>query len=117
MKANKYISAVLLISLVLSINILSSFVNFSVDLTADKKYSFAKQSTAIINSLEDKLFIKVYLEGDFPAEFKKLQKSTEDLLKRFKSIGKNNIDFEFINPNNVANKNEKLALFCFPTLL
>ena len=111
MKANKYISAVLLIVLVLFLNILSSFINWNVDLTADKKYSFAKESTAIINSLEDKLFVKVYLEGDFPAEFKKLQKSIEDLLKRFKAIGNSNIDFEFIDPNNVANENEKLALF------
>ena len=111
MKANKYISSVLLIVLVLFINILTSFIDWNVDLTADKKYSLAKESTAIINSLEDKLFIKVYLKGDFPAEFKKLQKSTEDLLKRFKVIGSNNIDFEFINPNNVANDNEKLTLF------
>ena len=101
----------LLIAIVLFINILSSFINWNVDLTADKKYSFAKESTAIINSLDDKLFIKVYLEGDFPADFKKLQKSTEDLLKRFKAIGDNNIDFEFINPNNVTNESEKLALF------
>tara|TARA_B100000795_G_scaffold4854_1_gene3470 strand:+ start:108 stop:1835 length:1728 start_codon:yes stop_codon:yes gene_type:complete len=111
MKANKYISAVLLIVLVLFINTLSSFIDWNIDLTADKKHSFAKESTAIINNLEDKLFIKVYLEGDFPAEFKKLQQSTEDLLKRFKLIGNNNIDFEFINPNNVANENEKLTLF------
>jgi len=111
MKANKYISAVLLIILVLFINILISFINWNVDLTADKKYSFSKESTAIINSLEDKLYVKVYLEGDFPAEFKKLQKSIEDLLKLFKVIGNNNIDFEFIDPNNLANDNEKLALF------
>ncbi|MEZ7929867.1 MAG: gliding motility-associated ABC transporter substrate-binding protein GldG, partial [Flavobacteriales bacterium] len=32
-------------------------------------------------------------------------------LKRFKAIGNKNIDFEFINPNNVANDIEKLALF------
>ena len=111
MKSNKYITTALLIVLVLFINILSSFINWNVDLTADKKYSFANASTTIINSLDDKLFIKVYLEGDFPAEFKKLQKSTEDLLKRFKAIGNKNIDFEFINPNKVANDIEKLALF------
>ena len=111
MKSNKSISTVLLIVLVLFINILSSFINWNIDLTADKKYSFAKESIAIINSLEDKLFVKVYLKGDFPAEFKKLQKSIEDLLKRFKAIANSNIDFEFIDPNNVANENEKLALF------
>lgn len=111
MKANKYISAVLLIIFVLFTNILSSFISWNIDLTADKKYSFAKESTAIIHGLEDNLFIKVYLEGNFPAEFKKLQKATENLLKRFKVIASKNIDFEFINPNNVANDDEKLALF------
>ena len=111
MNVSKYISAALLIIIVLLVNIISSYIDLSVDLTAEKKYSFDVQSTSIINGLEDKLFIKVYLEGDFPAEFKKLQKSTEDLLRRFKSIGNNNIDFEFINPNNVANDTQKLALF------
>ena len=86
MNANKKISAALLIILALFINVLSIFINWNIDLTVDNKYSFAKESTAIINSLDDKLFIKVYLKGDFPAEFKKLQKSTEDLLKRFKTI-------------------------------
>ena len=111
MQDNKYISAALLIVLFLFINILSSFINWSIDLTADKRHSFAKESISIINSLDDKLFIKVYLEGDLPAEFKKLQKSTKDLLNQFKKRGDKNIDFEFISPNNAGNDNEKLALF------
>ena len=111
MKINKSISVIVLVLFILLINILSSFINWNYDLTDDKKYSFSKESTAIINSLDDKLFIRVYLEGDFPAEFKKLQKSTEDLIKRFKVLGGKNIDFEFINPNNAANESEKLALF------
>ena len=111
MNTNKYISVILLVVFVLFINIISSFINWNVDLTSDKKYSFSNESTAIINSLDDKLFIKVFLDGDFPAEFKRLQKSTEDLIKRFKVIGNNNVDFEFINPNNIVNENEKKNLF------
>ena len=111
MNTNKYISVILLIVFVLFINIISSFINLNVDLTSDKKYSFSNESTAIITSLDDKLFIKVFLDGDFPAEFKRLQKSTEDLIKRFKIIGNNNVDFEFINPNKIVNENEKENLF------
>ena len=111
MNTNKYISVILLVVFVLFINIISSFINWNVDLTSDKKYSFSNESTAIITSLDDKLFIKVFLDGDFPAEFKRLQKSTEDLIKRFKVIGNNNVDFEFINPNNIVNENEKKNLF------
>ncbi|MDC3394768.1 gliding motility-associated ABC transporter substrate-binding protein GldG [Flavobacteriales bacterium] len=111
MNTNKYITSILFITLVFLVNILCSFINWDIDLTADKKHSFAKETTEIINSLEDNLFIKVYLEGDFPADFKKLQKATEELLKRFKSISSDNIDFEFINPNIPIADDDKLALF------
>lgn len=111
MNTNKYITSILFITLVFLVNILCSFINWDIDLTADKKHSFAKETTEIINSLEDNLFIKVYLEGDFPADFKKLQKATEELLKRFKSISSDNIDFEFINPNTPIADDDKLALF------
>ena len=111
MKNYKFISVILLVVLVLFINILSSFINWNVDLTNDKKHSLSKESIEIIKNLDDRLFISVYLKGDFPAGFKKLQKATQDLLKQFNEIRNNKIDFEFINPNNVTNENEKLAYF------
>ena len=111
MKANKYIASLLLIALVISLNILCSFINWDIDLTADKRHSLAKETTSVIKELDDNLFFKVYLEGDFPAEFKKLQKATESLLKHFKSIAIDNVDFEFINPNAQNTDKDKLALF------
>ena len=110
MNSEKYISSILLIVLILLLNIISSFVNWNIDLTDDQKHSLSKESTEIINSLDDKLFIKIYLEGNFPTEFKKLQKSTENLLKLFRNIN-HNIDYEFINPNDFANEKGKIALF------
>lgn len=111
MNANKYIASLLLIALAISLNILCSFINWDIDLTADKRHSLAKETTSVIKELDDNLFIKVYLEGDFPAEFKKLQKATESLLKHFKSIAIDNVDFEFINPNAPNTDKDKLALF------
>ena len=111
MKNYRSISVILLVILVLLINILSSFIHWNVDLTDDKIHSLSKESTKIIKDLDDKLFISVYLKGDFPAGFKKLQKATEGLLKKFNEIENNNIDFEFINPNNVTNENERIAYF------
>lgn len=111
MKANKYLSVLLLITLVSLINILCSFINWDVDLTTDKKHSLSIETYTIINTLDDRLFIKVYLEGDFPAKLKKLQKATENLLRNLKEISDNNIDFEFINPNESNNDEKKLALF------
>ncbi len=111
MKSNKYFSVLLLITLVFLINILCSFINWDIDLTTDKKHSLSEETHAIINTLDDRLFIKVYLEGDLPAKLKKLQNATENLLRGFKAILDSNIDFEFINPNESNNDEEKLALF------
>ena len=43
------------------------------------------------------LYIKIYLQGDLPAEFKRLQQETKQLLEEFQAYNKN-IVFEFINP-------------------
>ena len=110
MKENKYISTLLLVTLVFLVNILSSFINWNIDLTADKKHSLSQETHTIINTLDDRLLIKVYLEGDFPAGFKKLQKATENLLRKLKSITDDNIDFQFINPNESDNNEENNAL-------
>ena len=111
MKANKYLLALLIIALVFLINILCNFINWDIDLTAEEKHSLSQETHTIINTLDDKLFIKVYLKGDFPAKLKKLQKATENLLRSLRAISNNNIDFEFINPNESDNDEKKLALF------
>ena len=53
-----------------------------------------------MNSIEfhikynDIIFIQVYLDGDFPSEFKHLQSEVLNLLTSFKSIVGDNFDFE-----------------------
>lgn len=67
------------------------------DLTKDKRYTLSTTSLNIIKQVENPLSIKIYLEGDLPAEFKRLQSETRDLLEEFQAYNKN-IIFEFVNP-------------------
>ncbi|MEC9209193.1 MAG: gliding motility-associated ABC transporter substrate-binding protein GldG [Bacteroidota bacterium] len=97
--------------LVILINILFSWVDFRIDLTGDKKHSISEETKQIINNLEDVVFIKVYLDGNFPAEFKYLQSELLNLLTSFKSLAAENLDFEVINPNNTTDEKEKTDLF------
>ena len=107
----KHLDIITFASIIILVNILFSFADFQVDLTADGKHSISKQTELILTNLEDNVFIKVYLDGEFPAEFKHLQSEVLNLLSSFKSIANNNIDFEFINPNNLPNEKEKINLF------
>ncbi len=97
--------------LVALLNILLSLVDYKVDLTEDKKHSISTESRHTLDDLDEFIFIKVYLDGDFPVEFKHLQAELLNLLTAFKLINGNNFDFEFINPNKEKNEQEKTNLF------
>ena len=108
MKSFSFLSPLLLVILV---NILLSWVNFRIDLTEDKKHSISKETKQILTDLEDVVFIKIYLAGDFPTEFKHLQSELLNLLTSFKSIAGDNFDYVVIDPNNTKDESEKIDLF------
>lgn len=86
----------------LLVNIISSFVYKRYDMTADKRYSLAEGT---ISFLEDKekfsgrINIKIYLDGNLPADLAHFKSAIEDKLKEFKQYAGNRIEYQFINPN------------------
>ncbi len=73
------------------------------DLTSDRRYTLSETTLKILTKPDKKLLVTVYLEGDFPAYFKKLKDETHSLLEQFQSRNKN-IEFEFVNPNKEGEK-------------
>ena len=95
------VTAIALAVLILA-NIIISFVDFRVDFTGDQRYSLTDSSIDFLKSdtiLTDKILFKIYLEGEFPAEIKRLQTAVRDKLDEFKYYAGVNIQYEFINPN------------------
>jgi ABC-2 type transport system permease protein len=68
------------------------------DLTSDKKYTLSKASIAILDQLDETAVLKVYLEGNFPSEFKRLQTETKQTIKELKAIT-TNLKALFIDPS------------------
>lgn len=79
------------------LNIIGSRVFHRFDLTADKRYTLSKTSHDIIGNVTEPLTIDVFLEGEFPGEFKKLQSETQNLLDEFKAYNPD-IVYRFSNP-------------------
>jgi gliding-associated putative ABC transporter substrate-binding component GldG len=67
------------------------------DLTKDKRYTLSPVTISVIEDVKDPLYIDVFLEGQFPGEFKRLQDETKQLLEEFHARN-SNIIFNFINP-------------------
>lgn len=83
--------------LLLVINGFGSLFFHRFDLTQDHRYTLSQTSLNILSDIKDPLVIDVFLKGQFPGEFKKLQTETQQILEEFKAYNKN-ISFQFVNP-------------------
>jgi len=94
----KAIKPVLIIGFgLIVINIFTQGFYKRFDLTKDKRYTLSQATLDIVNSADEPIYIDVFLEGDFPSEFRRLQDETRQLLEEF-SDENSNLKFGFINP-------------------
>ena len=97
-KKNTLIGLLIALIAVIVVNIISSFLFFRIDLTKDKRHSLSKGTIEMLNNLEDRVYIRVYLKGkDQPADYQIFAKQVEQVLQDFRSYSKN-VYFEFIDP-------------------
>lgn len=91
------------------LNIVSQGFYNRIDLTTDNRYTLAKVTKDIIANIDKQLIVKVYLEGDFPSEFKRLQIETRQFLEELNA--KNSfIKIQFIRPNNQRERLIKVGM-------
>ncbi|GGW61859.1 protein involved in gliding motility GldG [Winogradskyella epiphytica] len=87
---------VIVVGLIL-VNAISSSVYQRFDLTKDKRYTLSEVSKSLISELDSPLVIDVFLEGDFPSEFRLLQTEVKQIIDEFK-LSSNQIFINYINP-------------------
>jgi len=101
---NKRLKHILIVAVVLILlNIMNQGYYTRIDLTKDNRYTIAKVTEGLINKIDKQLKIKVYLEGDFPSEFKRLQIETRQFLEEL-SAKNSQIKIQFIRPDNQREK-------------
>lgn len=97
-KKNTLVGLLIALAAVIVVNIISSFLFYRIDLTKDKRHSLSKGTIEMLNNLEDRVYIRVYLKGkDQPADYQLFAKQVEQVLQDFRSYSKN-VYFEFIDP-------------------
>ena len=97
-KRTHLIQLLLVLIIILSANIISKSLFTRIDLTSEKRFTLSETTKNMLKSLKDVVYVKVYLEGDFPADFKRLKNATKELLDEFKAYSGDKIEYEFINP-------------------
>lgn len=85
---------------VLLLNVLSCFLFFRWDFTANKRYSLSKVSKNIIRSNHEPVIVDLYLTEDLPQDIKKLVREFRSLLKEYKSLSKVDFSINTVYLNN-----------------
>ena len=95
------------------VNIIASLVYVQFDMTDDQRYTLSSGTKTFLSDKErfkNRISIKIYLEGNLPAEIKLFRNAIEDKLRAFKKISNDRIEYLFINPNN-GSETEQNELF------
>ena len=98
------------IIVLIGINIISSYIYTRFDLTTEKRYTLSFPTQELLKKVDDIVYFRVFLDGEFPAGFKRLKKETKELLDEFRAYNKN-IEYEFINPSISDDPNERNATY------
>ena len=95
------------------VNVIASLLYKRIDMTEDKRYSLSDGTIEFLenkNNFDNRVNIKIYMEGNLPAELKHFRNTLEDKLKEFKEYAGDRIEYQFIDPN-VGTEGEQQALF------
>ena len=96
--------------LIININIVFSNYAIRLDLTEEKRFTISEATINLLGSLNDIVYIDVYLEGKFPPGFQRLQKAVRQTLDDFKIFAGDKVQYRFINPDDVKGAEGKQNL-------
>jgi ABC-2 type transport system permease protein len=85
----------------------ASLIRFRIDLSEDKRYTLSTPTREILSSLDNDIYIQVFLDGDIPIPLKRLKRSVSELLEEFRLASGRKIDYEFINPSAAAGSKDR----------
>lgn len=119
LKTQNIIQLMLVLVILVLVNVVSSYLFTRLDLTSEKRYTLSPATINLVKNLKDVVYVKVYLEGEFPPGFKRLRNATKEMLDEMRAFANGNLEYEFIDPsaspdektrNQVYNQLAKLGL-------
>ena len=102
------------VGIVLLLLFIVGFVRLRADLTSEERYTLKDTTRELIAGLDDRVYVKVYLAGDLPADLRRLSEATRELLDEMRVHGPDKLDHSFIDPS--ADPDAKVRQAVYATL-
>lgn len=110
-KRRTLMELIMVLAIIVLFNYISSFYFKRIDLTVEKRFTLAPSTVQMLKKLDDVVYVKVYLTGDLPVGFKRLENSIKEMLDECRVYGEENIQYEFINPSENPDKKSRESVY------
>lgn len=110
-KRQNLIEFTFLVIILVLLNVISPHLSFRWDLTSEKRFTLNNSTKQILKDIDDVVYLKIYLDGEMPPGFKRLQNSLKEMLDEFRVYSKENLQYEFINLDEIKDKKEKDRIY------
>ena len=98
LKTKGYLGLIILVLALVLINVLAQFAYTRFDFTKEKRFTLTEKTKETLKNNNHEVVVRVYLDGDMPAAFKRLRNATKDLLTDYKAYSNTNFKFIFVDP-------------------
>ncbi len=105
-KSKQLIQLAVWLLILILLNFTGSYFFKRFDLTGEKRYTLNPATIEMLKNLDDEVYVKVYLEGDFNSAFTRLKTETREMLDEFRVYAKKGLNYEFINIYDKKNKGD-----------
>ncbi|MGX8713063.1 MAG: gliding motility-associated ABC transporter substrate-binding protein GldG [bacterium] len=110
LKRSHWLEMGVTVLIVVSVNVIDHFFYTRLDMTAEKRYTLSKSTKEMVKKIDEPVIFRVYLDGEMPSDFKRLQRETREMLNQMRAYN-SNINYEFINPNTLGSEEERRTFF------
>jgi ABC-2 type transport system permease protein len=89
LKSKNYLSIAVTLLVVIVLNVIANFAPLRLDFTKEKRFTLNQKTIELLKNTDKEIKVTVFLEGNLPSAFRRLQNSTRDLLTDYKSYATN----------------------------
>jgi ABC-2 type transport system permease protein len=104
---NSFLRVLLALTGLVVLNLLASYFPVRWDMTEDKRYTLSEASKNLMRTLDQPVSVEVYLTGDLPPGFKRLENAARETLEELRSESNGKLLFEFIDPSSASSEEQR----------
>lgn len=93
-----WISIIIVLIIVIAVNVTGKYVFHRFDFTADKRFTLNDKTKKVLRNTQKPVLVTVFLNGELPSAFKRLQTSVKDLLSDYKAYSNAELKVVFVDP-------------------